>query len=857
MKSARKIASIALVVLSALLVFVGCDQGFDYPSIPTDGQILQKVNLVEGQVIPTDGFDVLITYLDGSSRTISGVSVVETGTDTQKNGVADNGEPIEVAIGKDSNHQDVKATGSISAEPVDHYDVEVAAGATFSAVDKDVADKVSVSAVSASGLSYKLGIGDYIATLATIVNAPITDGTVPAVITVKVGSEPDWSVYSTTLNVVATPESADFVSIESIALNNTDVDIADIDYEELPVPSFDDVTIMVNVIGSENPKQLEAPVDGLRLFYIDNKTNLEINETNIFVPTDGTDTEFRVGVEYNGTVVLAEKGTPVATVQKATLALNSLKSFDKTAYVAGEALPAIDPSDFVATLSYGLTYETISIEDVELGYYTLSGSTWSEITDGKVPTTEFYIRGSYCGAESVKVDSIAITPEPAKTTTYVPFPSSVTLSTVDTYNVPAAQYYDDIDAVINALSSAVIKPFTMTIDGETVNVTSDDIDVVYSTTKATVLGGKLNTVKFLDDSDYDTAYGNKSLVEATNFYIVVTYEVVDKDGNTNIYTGNVTLTPEKDVVSDEISLELSYGETVVYGASVKTADIIFRNDDGITSIVPVNANLNVANLRVLVDGKVINAWPTATLEERDVEVLYQTSTGMMTATGIIPDGIDYISAPAADITVGLTAAAQNKTILIGQAYKDIFTVADFVATGKTVSGAEVELDVTAIEAGSLVATDVSYALPVRIAYVDNEGETKSIQKTVTITATEYVVPENGTFTLKYGEGEYKTGDSIAPSDSETTANAIFAVSGYDKHLDEGTPDTDLVKIMAVTLQRGSSFDYLNNAYQTIPGDVLTFTIAYVNGTTVDKNDDPSTWPTYTMTLNVVDASTLQ
>ena len=535
MKSARKIASIALVVLSALLVFVGCDQGFDYPSIPTDGQILQKVNLVEGQVIPTDGFDVLITYLDGSSRTISGVSVVETGTDTQKNGVADNGEPIEVAIGKDSNHQDVKATGSISAEPVDHYDVEVVAGATFSGSVANVADKVSVSAVSASGLSYKLGVGDYIATLATIVNAPITDGTVAAVITVEVGN------YSTTLNVVATPESADFVSIESIALNNTDVDIADIDYEELPVPSFDDVTIMVNVIGSAAPIQLKAPVDGLRLFYIDNKTNLEINETNIFVPTTG-DTEFRVGVEYNGTVVLAEKGTPVATVQKATLALDSLKSFDETAYVVGEALPVIDPSDFVATLSYGLTYETISIEDVELGYYTLSGSTWSEITDGKVPSGEFYIRGSYCGAESVKVDSIAITPEPAKTTTYVPFPSNVTLSTVDTYNVPAAQYYDDIDAVINALSSAVIKPFTMTIDGETVNVTSDDIDVVYSTTEAKISGGKLSSVKFLDDSDYDTAYGNKSLVGASNLYIVVTYEVVDKDGNTNISLSDASST---------------------------------------------------------------------------------------------------------------------------------------------------------------------------------------------------------------------------------------------------------------------------------------------------------------------------
>lgn len=854
MKSARKIASIALVVLSALLVFVGCDQGFDYPSIPTDGQILQKVNLVEGQVIPTDGFDVLITYLDGSSRTISGVSVVETGSALQKNGVADNGEPIEVAIGKDSNHQDVKATGSISAEPVDHYDVEVAAGATFSAVDKDVADKVSVSAVSASGLSYKLGIGDYIATLATIVNAPITDGTVPAVITVKVGSEPDWSVYSTTLNVVATPESADFVSIESIVLNNTDVDIADIDYEELPVPSFDDVTIMVNVIGSKDPISLKAPVDGLRLFYIDNKTNLEINETNIFVPTDSTDTEFRVGVEYNGTVVLAEKGTSVATVQKATLDLNSLKSFDKTAYVAGEALPAIDPSDFVATLSYGLTYETISIEDVELGYYTLSGSTWSEITDGKVPTTEFYIRGSYCGAESVKVDSIAITPEPAKTTIFNG--SALTIKTSDTYEVPAAQYYDDINDVISALSADDLD-VTLTIDTKEVAINPANLEVYYSTTQPTIngAGDELENVTLLTDEKYeDDVYGNTAIYDVYSpLYIVAEYSVTDEDGDTIIYCTSTTAAPAGHAltagVPTSMSLDLSYGETVVYGASVKTADIIFRNDDGITSIVPVNANLNVANLRVLVDGKVINAWPAATLEERDVEVLYQTSTGMMTATGIIPDGIDYISAPAANITVGLTAAAQNKTILIGQAYKDIFTVADFVATGKTISGAEVELDVTAIEAGSLVATDVSYALPVRIAYVDNEGETKSIQKTVTITAIEYVTGATEGFGVTLNGVTYRNNGTIVPG----RYTDDFVLTGYDAHKDADTSDSALIQITSIGLWRNGDFEY-QSLQDLIAGDRVTINFAYVDGTNATKADDVADWTTGKITITCENAT---
>lgn len=824
MKSARKIASIALVVLSALLVFVGCDQGFDYPSIPTDGQILQKVNLVEGQVIPTDGFDVLITYLDGSSRTISGVSVVETGTDTQKNGVADNGEPIEVAIGKDSNHQDVKATGSISAEPVDHYDVEVVAGATFSESVTNVADKVSVSAVSASGLSYKLGVGDYIATLATIVNAPITDGTVPAVITVGVGN------YSTTLNVVATPASADFVSIASIALKDSSIDIADIDYEELPVPSFDDVTIMVSYLGKEEPEALEAPVSGLRLFYVDENGN-EITEDSIYVPATG-DTEFRVGVEYNGTVVIAEDGTPVATVKTATLKVTekALNGFDRSVYIVGETLPAVDPDVFTVILSTEGSSEKISSDEVVFGYYTRPASTLVPYTGTTVPSEALYIGASYAGL-TTKSDAVfgPITPVTAKAPEYVLLTADQ-ISLREGFGI-AKQYYVNITASLPKLSASDV------VIADTDELKDLTWGYAYSTTVPVYdPATKSAVITALDDEQYvDDVLGNTSLMDSDHLYIVAySAKTTNNDNKQTVYFGYVEV-PMVEAVAETMTLAVSSGD--MYGDEIESAEVTFRNDFGIVSVNDITDSLT--GYELIVDGKVATSWPTVTLKGQNVEVVYRTSTGVLKATDKISAGEDYIANPATDITVKLTENGAKKTIKIGEKYSEKFAADDFEATGTTASGAETKLTVSEIEVGStLEASSETFNLPVRVTFKDNTGDTVSVLKTVAITAIEYVTEATEKFGATLNGVTYRDGGKIVPG----RYTDDFVLTGYDAHKDADTSDSALIQITSIGLWRNGDFEY-QSLQDLMVGDRVTINFAYVDGTTATKADDVADWKT--------------
>lgn len=841
MKSARKIASIALVVLSALLVFVGCDQGFDYPSIPTDGQILQKVNLVEGQVIPTDGFDVLITYLDGSSRTISGVSVVETGDEDQRNGVADNGERIEVAIGKDSNHQDVKATGSISAEPVDHYDVEVAAGATFSESVPNVADKVSVSAVSASGLSYKLGVGDYTATLKTVLNAPITDGTVPAVITVAVGDSKN-PVYETTLNVVATPASADFVSIASIKLKDSSIDIADIDYEELPVPSFDDVTIMVKYLGEEGSKALAAPVSGLRLFYVDENGN-EITEDSIYVPATG-DTEFRVGVEYNGTVVIAKDDTPVATVKTATLKVTekALNGFDKSVYVVGETLPAIDPDVFTVTLDMTDSTKKVASDDAVFGYYVVENGSLVPYTETTVPSGTLYIGASYAGLVTKWNGAIEINSVVAKDPEYV-------LLTADQISLSKdcdgiwKQYYFDISSTIGKPSSSDV------VIADTDELKDLPWDYAYSTT-VPVYDSKTKSavITALNDEQYvDDVLGNTSLMDSDHLYIVAyASKTADNDNGETDYFGYVEVPMVEAAAAIKMELSLSYGD--MYGDEIKSAEVTFSNDYGIVSVNDITDSLT--GYELIVDGKVVTEWPTSTLEDQNVEVVYRTSTGVLKATAKISAGEDYIANPATDITVKLTEAGAKKTIKIGEKYSEKFGVADFEATGTTASGAETKLTVSEIEVGStLEASSETFNLPVRVTYKDNTGDTVSVLKTVTITAIEYVTEATEKFGATLNGVTYRNGDKIVPG----RYTDDFVLTGYDAHKDANTSDSALIQITSIGLWRNGDFEY-QSLQDLMVGDRVTINFAYVDGTTATKADDVADWKTGTITITCENAT---
>ena len=114
----KSILLTCIVAIMALAMFVGCDNAPNVPAFPTGGFISQKVDLLEGQVIPANAFDVIAVYTNGQ-KTISNVTVTET-TEGKINGKADNGEALQYSIGFDYQENPVVAKGQLVAYPVDY-----------------------------------------------------------------------------------------------------------------------------------------------------------------------------------------------------------------------------------------------------------------------------------------------------------------------------------------------------------------------------------------------------------------------------------------------------------------------------------------------------------------------------------------------------------------------------------------------------------------------------------------------------------------------------------------------------------------------------------------------------------------
>ncbi len=246
------------------------------------------------------------------------------------------------------------------------------------------------------------------------------------------------------------------------------------------------------------------------------------------------------------------------------------------------------------------------------------------------------------------------------------------------------------------------------------------------------------------------------------------------------------------------------------------------------------------------------AWTTVTVGEtaKTVEIYTEgtDATAMIHASATIPAGTDYVTATN-NIKVELTTAGAAKLFRIGDVYANVFTASDFTATATTKGGDEVALEITGIEvAPTLKATAVKYNLPVRVSYVNDEGIETTTLKTAEVTAVEYVVPASTGFGISYGGKTYENGDTIpVPTSAVNISN--FTAALYTAYRETATQDNALVKIEG-SLYRGVDFS-LDENRTLIAGDVLTFTISYVDGTTATKTDDVTKWPTRQVELTVV------
>lgn len=876
----KSILLTCIVAIMALAMFVGCDNAPTIPSFIVGGNISQTGDFLTGQTFDPTKFSVTVRYDNGRILPAEDVSVVLKETTT--NGKVEAGDKVEVYLGKNYESQDVTAEAGIRVYDINSITVEGPESyvgketptnselkVTANYLDNTGAEKTMVLrstefVVNAGGYSNgnvgpnaaQESVTGYV-TVIPIVGQTVED------------DELSWAAVQAKYEFTATFEPAELPgvieSIVSVSFKTGTV-LPAWNYEEMPVPSFDDLLVYVKYAGKDytgNTAGDLLDVDpGIELVYV-------TAEGAAVTSTDFSDISksYRAQATYEGMTVQttnANGGSGAIAPKTVSLAIAPADSFAKME--EGTDLPALSADDFIIVAYCNNTVVPFDESKVELAFST-AAATVTPPADGKVPTynsQNLYVIAKCQGATG-SADVTSYITEAATTSYNITANGALTIETTASYEKPVAQYYDDINTVIDALTASDVT-VKFTDPAATSTVTVAPTKLYYATEEPT-------TVDATDGVDVDllsevtkNAVTGYNLPTNTKLYIVAEYNAVDKDGNTTIYVaydevanGSTTELTAGVADKDGAQVVLGYanteeGETPLIGATVSSVKFSTRNANGYV-MAPTDIASSHTNYTLLVDGAVVTEWTTVAVgaESKTVEV-YTTSGEYMIAEATIPAGVDYVATPASDITVALNDTGKAKILKVGDVVADVYNVNDFTATATYKSGAKETVEIVGLNIPSTYkVAEATYKVPVVVSYVGAEGE-DTVVVSANVTAVEYVAPKNNTFTLTYGGKPYADGATIEPSSTSSKAGTLFTVSGYDKFLVSGTNDSAVVKLTGATLVRGGEFDYLNTSHQTIDGDTLIFTISYVNGTTVDKNDDVSTWPTYTMTLHVSTAT---
>ena len=253
---------------------------------------------------------------------------------------------------------------------------------------------------------------------------------------------------------------------------------------------------------------------------------------------------------------------------------------------------------------------------------------------------------------------------------------------------------------------------------------------------------------------------------------------------------------------------------------------------------------------LVVDGVVIGGtnWTTDVAvgtADRSV-VIYTTDKPMVSMSSTIPAGIDYVE--ASSIKVEMTETGKAKVLRIGDVPS--YTANDFKASATTKSGKTISLVVDSVEyPPTLKVTKVDTGLTVYVKHVDSTGKETKSPVDITVKAIEYVSPAQGGFTLT-NDGEQYGNNAQILAGTYVEGDFTITAASVNKFADTAK-DNDLYKITAVKGYRGGNeFDW-PSGNEFVAGDTLTFTISYVDGTTVTKDDPETEWKTATITLNFV------
>ncbi len=732
----KSILMVCISALIALAVFVGCDNAPVYPSWPTGGFIQQKVDMLEGQVIPTNAFDVYATYIDGA-KTIKNVAVTEA-DETTANGKANNGESISYYVGLDYYGNEVYAKGQISAYPVNRIEAVVADGVVPELNETLASTELRVTAyyTNAAGdeISQPVATADItnVTKVTPDADADMTAATVPAsfdVTALGITCTVEVTVATIPAEPVTEIDSAEFVS---------GVDFASLDYTETGLPDLEASMVVVN-----SDKVSGSYVEGLELEFVNSTTKLPLNEEL----GEYNFKEFKdiaVAVTLNDTTLYLPV-IPATT----TVSVQVKSSFE--ALVIGSDVPAIDPSDFVVTLNVNGKYSILDLDAEAFNWYTNNA-----VYEGTTVQSRMAVQVNYMGVVSNVAEVKTVEPEAETVVTGIAF--TLKEGTVG----PAKQIYttapvfdeSSIDTVTITTKKGKEAPVTTKVAAP-----YDGFTFEYSTSKEPVTPLK----------------DGIQITESTEIFVVATYE-------DQIYAVSV---PTTKAVATDITLSAEYESAVTSKITWTVATV---NENGIVAILE-------DGYTVWSDGETTDVKLPENVTDKEQGPFVVTYGEFQSEPVTIAAGDGYVTPKEGGFKVSLTAVKPmigNPVSGNAADYSVDEDSWDPTATGVTPEP-EVYSIRKAVSDQKYEATSKVYA---RVSYVDSTGETKiSDEIEVVITGTawteedsvvlvgvDYPEVEEG---YTYSDTTYTYGKFAAVGASHGTDTMLSVVGWY-----EGTWDND-------------------------------------------------------------------
>ena len=660
----KSILMVCISALIALAVFVGCDNAPVYPSWPTGGFIQQKVDMLEGQVIPTNAFDVYATYIDGA-KTIKNVAVTEA-DETTANGKANNGESISYYVGLDYYGNEVYAKGQISAYPVNRIEAVVADGVVPELNETLASTELRVTAyyTNAAGdeISQPVATADItnVTKVTPDADADMTAATVPAsfdVTALGITCTVEVTVATIPAEPVTEIDSAEFVS---------GVDFASLDYTETGLPDLEASMVVVN-----SDKVSGSYVEGLELEFVNNTTKLPLNEEL----GEYNFKEFKdiaVAVTLNDTTLYLPV-IPATT----TVSVQVKSSFE--ALVIGSDVPAIDPSDFVVTLNVNGKYSILDLDAEAFDWYTNNA-----VYEGTTVQSRMAVQVNYMGVVSNVAEVKTVEPEAETVVTGIAF--TLKEGTVG----PAKQIYttapvfdeSSVDTVTITTKKGKEAPVTTTVAAP-----YDGFTFEYSTSKEPVTPLK----------------DGIQITESTEIFVVATYE-------DQIYAVSV---PTTKAVATDITLSAEYESAVTSKITWTVATV---NENGIVAILE-------DGYTVWSDGETTNVELPENVTDKEQGPFVVTYGEFQSEPVTIAAGDGYVTPKEGGFKVSLTAVKPmigNPVSGNAADYSVDEDSWDPTATGVTPEP-EVYSIRKAVSDQKYEATSKVYA---RVSYVDSTGETK-------------------------------------------------------------------------------------------------------------------------------------